>query len=56
MSLFCEFVIRVTVSVHRLVQLLKRHEGVNQFIVGVEERAEPLFVVDMMNLFPAGSS
>lgn len=51
MSLFCEFVIRVTVSVYRLVQLLKGHESVDQFIVGVEERAKPLFVIDVMNLF-----
>lgn len=52
MSLFGEFVVRVTVSVDRLVQLLKGHESVDQFVVGVEERTEPLFVVDMMNLWP----
>ncbi|KAH6605680.1 hypothetical protein Trco_004833 [Trichoderma cornu-damae] len=47
MSLLCKLVVRVAVCVNGLVQLLKSHEGVDQFIVGVEERAEPLLVVDV---------
>lgn len=50
MGLLCEFVVRVAVGVDGLVELLKRHEGVDQLIVGVKQRAQPLLVVDVMNL------
>jgi hypothetical protein len=50
MGLLCEFIVRVAVGVHGLVELLKGHEGVNQLIVGVEQRPQPLLVIDVMNL------
>lgn len=41
--LFGQFVIRVAVSVDRTVELLKGHEGHDEFVIGMEETAKPLF-------------
>ena len=35
--LFSNFVVRVTVGIDRPVYLLKRHESMDQFIIGMEQ-------------------
>ena len=49
------FVIRVAVSVNRAIQLLKRHQGRHELVICVKETAEPLFMFDVMDLFPETS-
>jgi hypothetical protein len=43
-------VFRVAVRVNRSVQLLKRHERQHQLIIGVEQAAQPLLVLDEVYL------
>lgn len=50
MGLLGEVVVRVAVGVEGLVQLLKRHEGVDELVVGVEQAAEPLLTFNVVNL------
>lgn len=42
MGLLGELVVRVAVGVDRAVQLLEGHQGCDEFVVGVQQAAEPL--------------
>lgn len=39
MSLLCDFIVRVAVSVSGVVELLKCHESVHEFVVCVQKAA-----------------
>ncbi len=43
-------IVRVAVGVNGLVELLIRHERVDELVVGVEQAVEPLFVLNVVNL------
>lgn len=49
-SLFSQFVVRVAVRVNRAVELLECHEGCDKLVVGVQETAEPLLGLDVLDL------
>lgn len=50
MSLFGKFIVRVTVSIDGSIELLERHQGVDQLIVGMKQSSKPLFMLDVVNL------
>jgi hypothetical protein len=50
MGLLGKLVVRVTVRINRAVELLKRHEGVHEFVVGMQQSTQPLLFFDMMDL------
>ena len=50
MGLLGKLIIRVTVRIDRAVELLKRHEGVHEFVVGMQQSTQPLLFFNMMDL------
>lgn len=49
-SLLGKLVIRITVGVNGPVELLERHEGGDELIVGSQKAAEPLLRFNMVDL------
>lgn len=56
MRLLGDLVVRVAVGVDGLVELLVRHERVDELVVGVQQAAEPLLVFDVVNLAKGSST
>lgn len=50
MGLLGKLIVRVTVRVDRAVELLKRHEGVHEFVVSMQQPTQPLLFFNMMDL------
>lgn len=50
MSLFGQFIIRVTVRVNRAVELFECHQRRNELVVAVQETAKPLLRFDVLDL------
>lgn len=48
--LLSDVIIGVAVSVNRAIKLLVGHEGVDELVVGVEQAAQPLLVLDIVDL------
>jgi hypothetical protein len=50
MLLFCQLVVGVAVRIDRAIQLLERHESRNEFIIRVQQAAQVLLGLDMVDL------
>lgn len=50
MGLFGKLIVRVTVGIDRAVKLLKRHESVHKFVVGMQEATQPLLFFNIIDL------
>lgn len=48
--MFGNLVVRIAVGVNGAIHLFERHEGMDKLIVCVKKSAEPLLVLNMMNL------
>jgi hypothetical protein len=49
-SLFGNLVVRIAIGVNGAIHLFERHKSMDELIVCVEKSAEPLFVLNMVNL------
>ena len=50
MRLLGQLVVRIAVGIEGVVQLLKRHERVDELVVGMKQAPKPLLAFDIVNL------